>query len=135
MPVGSTSLAVVAAVGGISQAYAETALDAANGNKFINDGKTELHVRNTTAGAIVMDFYADTGPTGVGNEVKVASVSIPGSGTNNGVKVLGPFPPSLFNNHNLTEAATTGQVIAKQASAGALVGCALQKNAGQYGAP
>lgn len=133
MPAGATNLNVLgppSSPAGIT--YAETTLDAANGNKFDNDGKVILTVRNTTAGAIILDFYADTPE---GNEVKVMSVSIPGSGTANGIKRLGPFPPSRYNNHNTTEAASSGKVIMKQASAGALNACAEQLNMSLLGSP
>ena len=130
MPAGATSLSVLGpatnAIGtGIT--YAETSIDATNGNKFDNDGDTELVVRNTTAGAIVLDFYADTPD---GNEVKVASRSVPGSGTGHGTVVLGPFKPERFNNHNTTEVASSGKVIMKPASGitGDLVVCAIKKN-------
>ncbi len=118
MPAGATTLAALAqATRPNGPTYAETTLDATNGNKFVNDGGTILVVRNTTVGAIVLDFYADTPE---GNEVKVMSRSIPGSGTANGITQLGPFPPERYNAHNTTEAASTGQVIMKQATAGAL---------------
>jgi hypothetical protein len=118
MPAGATTLAALApATRPNGPTYAETTLDAANGNKFPNNGSTILIVRNTTAGAIVLDFFVDTPE---GNEVKVMSRSIPGNGTANGIVQLGPFPPERYNEHNTTEAASTGQVIMKQLSAGAL---------------
>lgn len=79
--------------------------DAANGNKFDNQPGTVLFCRNTTVGALDVNFYADIN----GVEVLLGTVSIPGSGTQNGEKIIGPFKAELFNDHGVSVAAGTAQ--------------------------
>jgi hypothetical protein len=86
--------------------------DVVNGNQFDNARGTLLQCRNTTAGAINITFYADL----LGTEVLVGTVSIPGSGTQNGHKIIGPFPSDAFNNHSTSVPASDGRVLCKQAS-------------------
>lgn len=90
----------------------EQNLDATNGNSFTNSWGTVLFVRNTTVAAIILDFYSDLN----GLECLIQSTSIPGSGTVNGEKIVGPFPPRLFSDHSTTVSAGTsqGKVFLKQ---------------------
>lgn len=123
MPAGSTAFAAVAApTGPKGPVHAETSIDATVGNKFDTTGVNFLVVRNTTAGVIVLDFFADTPE---GNEVKVMSKSIPGSATANGIALVGPFPLSRYGLHATTEPASNGKVIMKPFSGitGNLVAC------------
>ena len=119
MPTGATALTIPAVSGPAGPTWAEQTMDAGNGNKFVNDGGTMLFIRNTTAGAIIVDFYFDL----LGVELKCMSRSVPGSGTANGCVVLGPFPPNIFNDHKTTTAsgADQGMVVMKQASAGSMI--------------
>lgn len=126
MPASMTALTVLAAPstpGG--QAFDEQASDQDPGNKFACAPGTRLYARNTTAGAINLVFEADL----YGAEVDLLTVAIPGSGTENGVKILGPFPPE-FLQHGTTEAASNGSVFVRQASGsdGEIVLCPFQNN-------
>jgi len=113
MPASTTALTVLAAPGTpAGPTWDEQDTDVSPGNNFDNDGVTMLFARNNTAGAIDLIFEADL----YGTERTVLQVTIPGSGTENGVKVLGPFPPGRFNNHDTTEVASTGKVFVRQAS-------------------
>lgn len=91
--------------------FAEQSSTVSPGNKFLNDGQVMLYVRNTTASAINVIFEADI----FGSERTLLQTSIPGSGTANGVAVLGPFP-AVFNEHPATAAADNGAVFVRQAT-------------------
>ncbi len=128
MPASTTALTVIAAPSTpAGSSFDEQASDVSPGNNFANpDGNTLLYARNTTAGALDLIFEADV----FGTERTVLQTSIPGSGTENGVKILGPFPPSKFNEHGTTEAASTGKVFVRQAtgSDGQVVLCPFRVN-------
>jgi hypothetical protein len=101
----------------------------ATGNDFDNaGGDTMLYVRNTTAGALDVILEADV----FGVERTVLQTTIPGSATEHGVKILGPFKPEQFNDHSTTVPAGTkqGRVMVKQAAgiAGDLVFCPIKVN-------
>jgi hypothetical protein len=67
------------------------AVDAANGNKFTNDGRCCLYVKNGGVGSI--DVTIDTPGTVDGNAVANLVVAV-GAGVN---KLIGPFPPGIYN--------------------------------------
>ena len=127
MPASTTALTVLASPptpAGVS--FDEQASDVSPGNRFPNKPGTRLYVRNTQAGAINVLFESDK----YGAERTVLTVSIPGSGTEHGVKVLGPFPAADFNDHSTTEAGSNGYVMCRQAtgSDGDLVFCPFEDN-------
>lgn len=131
MPASAVALTVLAAPaspGGPT--WDEQASTVSPGNKFAADGLVLLHVRNTTASAINVVFEADL----YGTERTLLQVSIPGSGTENGGAILGPFPAS-FLDHTTTAAADNGSVFVRQASgtAGQLVFCPFRVNTGIRG--
>lgn len=107
MPAGATALSVVAPAATPAGASFNEQSSDASGMKFANDGETYLYVRNTTVSAVPLSFFSDK----YGAEIEVLEVSIPGSATEHGVKILGPFDPVFFNDHATTEAASTGSVI------------------------
>lgn len=113
MPATPTALTAIGpASSPAGPSFDEQGNDVTNGNKFDNNDRTKLYVRNTTVGAIVLNFYADL----YGVETLILAVSIPGSGTEHGVKILGPFPSQDFNDHTTTASSTNGQVHCKAAS-------------------
>jgi hypothetical protein len=127
MPAGTTALVVLPAPSTpAGPTWDEQASDVSPGNSFPNDGTTLLYCRNTTASPISVTFEADL----YGAEVAILSVAIPGSGTEHGVRVLGPFPPGRFNGHESTDNAKTGHVFVRQASGsdGQLQLCPFQIN-------
>jgi len=127
MPTGTTALTVLAPVGDErGPTWDEQASDVSPGNNFDNAHGTFLYARNTTASPIDLIFEADI----YGSEITVLQVTIPGSGTENGVKVLGPFPPKAFSDHRTTEAASDGKVFVRQASGidGDVVLCPFRAN-------
>lgn len=102
----------------------EQNLDIANGNKFAIEPGKRLYVRNTTAGAIGIDLFADIG----GQEVKIVDGSIAANKVGaNGVRIMGPFDPRLLADHSASIPAGTAQmqVVCKQTSgiAGDLKAC------------
>ena len=115
MPAGTTSLTVLSSFGTpASPTWDEQASDVTPGNSFPNAKGVQLYARNTTPTPIDLVFEADR----FGAEVEVLRVSIPGSATAGGVKVLGPFPPDEFNEHGTTEAAANGSVFVRQLTGG-----------------
>lgn len=96
MPAATTALTVVAPSGngGLSRDIAEQNSVLA-GNNFVNDGEVYLFARNTTVAAISLGFEAHIN----GVETTVHTEAIPGSGTDGGSRIIGPFKPSLFNAH------------------------------------
>lgn len=109
MPASTVSLTVAAAAATpAGTVVTEQNSTVSPGNNFENDGATLLYARNTTAGSLNIAFEADK----YGVERTVAQVAIAA-----GAKViLGPFPPSDFNDHTGTEAASTGKVFVRQLS-------------------
>lgn len=84
-----------------------------NGNKFANAPGKYLLARNTTAGAVGVDFYVDKN----GAETKVIDGSVAANKVPaNGVKLFGPFPSGDFSDHTTTAAAQNGQVCFLQQS-------------------
>lgn len=75
------------------------AADTSNGNKFVNDGLTDLLVSNTSGSSRTLTFTSDIrGATGTKKVVTVA---------NGEVTILGPFNPAEFNQH-VADSAETG---------------------------
>jgi hypothetical protein len=107
--------AVAAATAWTGPTTNEQDADVTNGNQFDNARGTLLQCRNTTAGAINVGFYADL----LGTEVLVGTVAIPGNATQNGHKMIGPFPSAVFNVHDVTVPASNGRVVCKQLSGSA----------------
>lgn len=112
MPANSVALVVMPAPARVDLGtFDEQASTVSPGNKFDDDGVTMLYVRNTTASAITVNFLADL----INFERTIASASVPGSGTEGGVLILGPFP-KIFTDHSVTASADNGKVFVKQAS-------------------
>lgn len=67
-----------------------------------NDGKMFLLFQNTNASARTLTL--DAVPTTVDKQgfgtitITDTTVTLPGSGTNSGFAIVGPFPPDRFNN-------------------------------------
>ena len=111
MPASTTALTVVApsGAGGLIRDVNEQSSDVSPGNNFINDGKTYLFARNTTASAIDLTFEAHINDV----ERTVLTATVPGSGTDNGELIVGPFDPALFNVHGAVD---TDRAYVRQAS-------------------
>lgn len=63
----------------------------ADGNAFVNGGKTFLHVKNGSAGAVTVTII--TPITVSGRAVEDDIISIPAGGE----RMIGSFPPKFFN--------------------------------------
>lgn len=74
---------------GLTHTFA--AVDAANGNEFVNDGKSVLYVKNAGVGSI--NVTASTPGTVDGLAVADLVVAV-ANGVN---KMIGPFPPGIYN--------------------------------------
>jgi hypothetical protein len=108
MPVGTVSLTVVGPGNTPAGPSYDEQQSTAAGNSFDNGGgDIMLVVRNTHGTARTMTFVVDR----YGAEQTVMTKSIPGSGTETGLAVLGPFPPSSFNDHSTTDSAKQGHVM------------------------
>lgn len=102
--------AAAAAVGPLGPTLTEQSFDVTLGSSFPNAPGVRLYVRNTTGGALGVDFVADFN----GAEAKlidgaVAANQVPA----NGVKVFGPFKPELFNAHDTNAPTKNGQILCK----------------------
>lgn len=130
MPASCTALTVVAAPSSPAGAsHDEQQSDAAPGNRWANSGRSLASFRNTNAAARIVSFYADQ----YGVEAVIMTSTVPGSATENGTKIMGPFAPSKFNNHNTTEVATTGQIHITHNGADAdLMICPFELNMGLF---
>jgi hypothetical protein len=91
---------------------------AATADVFANDGKTFLVFLNGNASARTLTISAnDASKPGFGDiAVPDTTVTLPGSGTNGGRQIVGPFPPDRFNNSSgqvsYTLDAATGMTVA-----------------------
>lgn len=86
--------------GGLQYTYAAVA---SGGDTFANDGNTVLLVKNANAATrtVTADAVASLDKPGFGTVPIADSVlTVPGSGTNGGLAMWGPFPPDRFNNSN-----------------------------------
>ena len=104
------------------QASADTGVNYTNqaaavgGDAFINDGKTLLLFQNTNASSRTLTItLQNTSPSVQGfNKLTLTNttVTIPGSGTNGGLCVVGPFGQSEYNDGSglvqLSYSAVTG---------------------------
>lgn len=81
--------------------YTSAAADVA-GDSFVNDGRTQIMFVNANASPRTVTVAAnDTSRPGFGNIVTPDTViTVPGSGTNGGLAMAGPFPPARFNDPN-----------------------------------
>lgn len=124
MPAATVALNVVppSGNGGLSRDINESNVNITPGNSFANDGETYLYCRNTTAGAIDLTFRAHINNV----ETIVHTESIPGTGTDTGVRIVGPFKPSLFNNHGSLGDADKAYVMAASGSSGDVKACAIK---------
>jgi hypothetical protein len=77
--------------GGLAAAY-QGSLSASDTYTFPNDGKTFLHVKKSGAGSCTATII--TPATLRGKSVTDTTVTIPAS---TGDKMIGPFPPDLYN--------------------------------------
>lgn len=82
--------------------YTSAAVAAASGgDSFSNDGRTFYLITNASAGTRTATFDAVASLTkpGFGTvTITDTAVTVPGSGTNGGRVMIGPFPPDRFNN-------------------------------------
>ena len=74
---------------GLEEAYA--AVDAANGNQFQNDGRMFLLVKNGAGAPINVTITTPTTVDGLAVTDLVVVV------TNGEQRMIGPFPPNLYN--------------------------------------
>ncbi len=83
-----------------------TFASASTADNFTNDGKTFLLFNNVNASARTLTIAANaTTRPGFGSIATPSTVvTLPGSGTNGGLAVVGPFPTERFND------ITTGKV-------------------------
>jgi hypothetical protein len=130
MPASTTPLTVVGPSSSpAGAAFNEQNSDASPGSNFLNARGTLLYARNTTASPITLIFEADV----LGVERTVMTVDVPGSGTEHGVAIIGPFPAHLFNDHSTTTSsgADQGKVYVRHAGADAdIVLCPFVPNLG-----
>lgn len=83
-----------------------TSAAASTADTFTNDGRTVLLFTNANASSRTLTISAnDTTRPGFGTiATPDTTVTLPGSGTNNGLAIVGPFPTERFND------ITTGKV-------------------------
>ena len=80
--------------------YTSTA--ASTGDKFTNDGNTILLFVNGNASARTLTIAANSTTQPGFGAITISStvVTLPGSGTNGGIAMVGPFPTGRFNDSN-----------------------------------
>jgi hypothetical protein len=89
------------ALSGLQYSFASAA---SGGDVFANDGKTFVLITNGNASTRTATFDVPTANESVSVQglgpVSIAdtAITVPGSGTNGGRIMVGPFPPSRFNN-------------------------------------
>ncbi len=86
-----------------------TSASASTADSFANDGKTFLLFTNGNASARTLTLAAnDADKPGFGTIVTPDTVvTLPGSGTNGGLCVVGPFPVERFNDPSTGRASYT----------------------------
>lgn len=107
MPAGTITLTVIGPGATPAGPTYDEQQSTAAGNSFDNGDSVLLVVRNTNASARVLTFFADR----YGTERTVMTATVPGSATENGTAVLGPFPSDVFNDHSATDSAKQGHVM------------------------
>jgi hypothetical protein len=104
-----------------------TTASASTSDTFANDGKTFLLFVNGNASARTFTLLAnDTEKPGFGTiATPDTTFTLPGSGTNGGISVVGPFMRDRFNNSsgiaNYTLDVATGMTVAAISLAGGAV--------------
>lgn len=96
---------------------------ASTADKFANDGRTLLVFSNSNASSRTLTIAAnDVTPPGFGTVVTPdTNITLPGSGTNGGRYIAGPFPPDRFNdpdgflNYTLSDATGMSVAVVKMA--------------------
>src|SRR3990170_4344540 len=78
---------------GVGLSGSETTGDVANNHVFTNDGRTVLAVRNVD-GSVSRNVTLVISFTGDGQAVTNPTVAVVAGG---GMKLIGPFPPNLYN--------------------------------------
>jgi hypothetical protein len=86
-----------------------TSASASTADSFANDGKTFLLFTNGNASARTLTIAAnDADKPGFGTiAVPDTAVTLPGSGTNGGLAIVGPFPTERFNDPSTGRASYT----------------------------
>ena len=107
MPAGTITLTVVGPGATPAGPTYDEQQSTAAGNSFDNSDPVALVVRNTNAASRIVTFFADR----YGAERTLMTATIPGSGTENGTAVLGPFPSDVFNDHSATDVTKQGHVM------------------------
>jgi len=107
MPAGTITITVLGPGAGPAGPTYDEQQSTAAGNSFDNNDATVLVCRNTNATARVITFVADR----YGAERTIMTATIPGSATENGTAVLGPFPSDVFNDHSTTDSTKQGHVM------------------------
>ncbi len=79
-----------------------TLASASTSDTFVNDGRTFLLFTNGNASARTLTIAANsTDKPGFGTiTIPSTTVTLPGSGTNGGLAIVGPFPTDRFNDSN-----------------------------------
>lgn len=76
---------------------------AGGGDAIPNDGRTMLHIKNGGGGAVTLTVV--TQATVLGNAVADDTISVPAAGE----RMVGPFPPAIYNDVNqLTQLTYSG---------------------------
>lgn len=79
-----------------------TSAAASTADVFANDGKTFLLFTNANASARTLTITGNAFSKPGFGDITAAdageTVTLPGSGTNGGLAIVGPFPPDRFNN-------------------------------------
>lgn len=81
--------------------YTTSTAAAAGGDVFANDGRTYIIIKNASASTrtATFDAVASLDKPGFGTvPIADTAITVPGSGTNGGLVMIGPFPPDRFNN-------------------------------------
>lgn len=107
MPAGTITLTLVGPGSSPSGPTYDEQQGTAAGNSFDNTDTVMLVCRNTNAASRVVTFFADR----YGAERTIMTATIPGSATENGTAVLGPFPSDVFNDHSTTDSTKQGHVM------------------------
>lgn len=75
---------------------ASFAAAAAGGDSFVNDGKTYLHAKNGSGGALTVTIASQVANPPAGLAPANVAVSVPAAGE----RIIGPAPQAAFNDVN-----------------------------------